>query len=395
MGLSSDLISQFVKATNDKKRRKTETIVYGTIVISDGVKYVKLDGSDLLTPVETTANTKAGERVTVMIKNHTAMVTGNISSPAARVDDVKGLEDAGEAIEEAGKNATNYINYDTDNGLILGNKRSGSWVGFRTQITLSAFRILDTAGSAVASYGAKLIELGKNATDAVISLCGGKGLIKYDSIDAYIELTGKNVRIRGETDASVYTKYSDSQTSKDYKTNVTAGYLSTNENGEKVVGVTIGASKHPTGDDTTESYSYITLDSLKAILEANGTIELLAFDHVIIGNCPINLNTTKLSVGGDIYDKFDTRVNNGLANYTSSGIDPDTTLDELILTNKNTPMGGSNFMYIRTMFYDQKSVNSNRAQEAFPYNTNGSVYHRYFYNGSWSSWRRHKNADEA
>ena len=31
----------------------------------------------------------AGERVTAMIKNHTAVVTGNISSPAARSDDVK------------------------------------------------------------------------------------------------------------------------------------------------------------------------------------------------------------------------------------------------------------------------------------------------------------------
>lgn len=89
MSLSSELISQFVKATKDNKKQPSEATVYGTTVEYDGGIYVKLDGSDLLTPVSTTADTKAGERVTVMIKNHTATVTGNISSPAARTDTVK------------------------------------------------------------------------------------------------------------------------------------------------------------------------------------------------------------------------------------------------------------------------------------------------------------------
>lgn len=89
MGLSSELISQFVKATKDDKKQPRETTVYGTTVEYDGGMYVKLDGSDLLTPISTTADTKAGERVTVMIKNHTATVTGNISSPAARTGDVQ------------------------------------------------------------------------------------------------------------------------------------------------------------------------------------------------------------------------------------------------------------------------------------------------------------------
>lgn len=88
MSLSNELISQFVKATKDNKKTPTETTVYGTVVY-DGRPYVKLDGSDLLTPVSTTADVKDGERVTVMIKNHTATVTGNISSPSARTHDVK------------------------------------------------------------------------------------------------------------------------------------------------------------------------------------------------------------------------------------------------------------------------------------------------------------------
>lgn len=92
MSLSSELVSQFVKITNDNPKTKNETTVYGTTVSYNGQIYVRLDGSELLTPISTTAATKPGERVTVLIKNHSATITGNISSPAARsgdVDDVK------------------------------------------------------------------------------------------------------------------------------------------------------------------------------------------------------------------------------------------------------------------------------------------------------------------
>lgn len=91
MALSNDIISQFVKITNDTTETKKESIVYGTIVNYEGTKYVKIDGSDLLTPITSTADSQDGERVTVMIKNHTATVTGNVSSPAARAADVKGM----------------------------------------------------------------------------------------------------------------------------------------------------------------------------------------------------------------------------------------------------------------------------------------------------------------
>lgn len=90
MPLTSELISQFVKITRDNTNVKKETTLYGTVVY-DGRPYVKLDGSDLLTPISTTTNIKDGERVTVMIKDHTATVTGNISSPSARTEEVKNV----------------------------------------------------------------------------------------------------------------------------------------------------------------------------------------------------------------------------------------------------------------------------------------------------------------
>lgn len=92
MALSSDLISQFVQVTKKEKQNK-ETTVYGTIKEYNGGKYVQLDGSELLTPISTTADALDGEKVTVMIKDHTAIVTGNLSSPSARTGTVKEMGD--------------------------------------------------------------------------------------------------------------------------------------------------------------------------------------------------------------------------------------------------------------------------------------------------------------
>lgn len=97
MSLSSDVLAQFVKATKDDTKSKKETTVYGTTVEYSGETFVRLDGSDLLTPISKTTNANPGERVTVMIKDHTATITGNISSPSARTDDV---EDLGTQISE-------------------------------------------------------------------------------------------------------------------------------------------------------------------------------------------------------------------------------------------------------------------------------------------------------
>ena len=82
MRLPSNLISEFVKITNDRKKEPKETTVYGSIVKNGDSVYVRLDGSNVLTPVVTTTDALAGERVT-------ATVTGNITSPAARTDDVQ------------------------------------------------------------------------------------------------------------------------------------------------------------------------------------------------------------------------------------------------------------------------------------------------------------------
>ena len=80
---------------------------------------------------------------------------------------------------QAAKTATNFMEFTSGAGLQIGDKTNGSWKGFRSRITSTAFEILNEAGTAVASYGRKLIQLGKDSVDAIIELCGGKGNIKY------------------------------------------------------------------------------------------------------------------------------------------------------------------------------------------------------------------------
>ena len=92
MVLSNEIISQFVKTTKDDTTTKKESIVYGTTVEYEGQIYVRFDGSDLLTPVFSTTKVAAGERVTVMIKNHAATITGSTSSPSANNNDVANIE---------------------------------------------------------------------------------------------------------------------------------------------------------------------------------------------------------------------------------------------------------------------------------------------------------------
>ena len=88
MPLSRDLISEFVKVTKDEVEVKREATTYGTVFSSGDRTYVKLDGSDLLTPIESTASVENGDRVTVLIKDHTATVTGNLTDKSAGTNSV-------------------------------------------------------------------------------------------------------------------------------------------------------------------------------------------------------------------------------------------------------------------------------------------------------------------
>jgi peptidoglycan hydrolase CwlO-like protein len=100
--------------------------------------------------------------------------------------------------ENAAKTATNFMEFTSGNGLQIGNKTDGSWSGYRTKISASAFEILNQAGITLAYYGDKLIQLGKNTKDSVIELCGGLGKIQSKQYSGYqaCEMSSDYVALR-------------------------------------------------------------------------------------------------------------------------------------------------------------------------------------------------------
>lgn len=203
----------------------TERLKYRSVYITEtiGIEWKKYEVKATLTENYFTSGTGSFDDCTrfyVQIYNYSLnhlqirkpkVEYGNIAT-----DYTEAPEDIDTDIADAAKTATNFMTYDSTNGLQIGNKASSSWTGFRTQITNSAFNILNAAGTALASYGEKLIELGKNATDAIIKLCGGKGQIEYvtdeDTSDEYLQITADKLRVKSSEMSSVYSMYTDEST---------------------------------------------------------------------------------------------------------------------------------------------------------------------------------------
>ena len=98
MKLDKHVIDMFTELTKPSDDVKMEKTCYGTISVVDGTRYVKLDGSDLLVPAASTVKTSHGDRVTVLMKNHSLTVTGNLTAPAT--------DGGGSSSGEAGTAAT-------------------------------------------------------------------------------------------------------------------------------------------------------------------------------------------------------------------------------------------------------------------------------------------------
>ena len=158
MSLSSDLVSEFAKITNDQPAKNAEgSTAYGSYVVQgegeNATAYVQIDGSDVLTPVATTTQARSGDRVTIMIKNHKAIVTGNLTDPSASGESLNEFKvEVGKDL--TGENLISKINMTPGNILIEASHIN--LVGAVTAETIAA--------------GA--LEVGKNVTmgkDAVIS----------------------------------------------------------------------------------------------------------------------------------------------------------------------------------------------------------------------------------
>ena len=80
MALSKELLKDFAKITNDRKKGPTETFVFGQARKVGNAYYVKFDGAEIFTPVASTVDVRDGDRVMVLIKNHTGTITSNVTS---------------------------------------------------------------------------------------------------------------------------------------------------------------------------------------------------------------------------------------------------------------------------------------------------------------------------
>lgn len=116
----------------------------------DGTAWVHLPGGVDETPVKLTINAKVGDKVYVRLSGGRAWITGNQTAPPT---DDKTAEQAKEDAANASKVATNFMEFDSTNGLIVGNKTSGSWSGYRSQILPGSFNVLDPSSTVLASFG--------------------------------------------------------------------------------------------------------------------------------------------------------------------------------------------------------------------------------------------------
>lgn len=193
MDLNSILISEFAKITNDNKETINEgTTVYGTYRVDGDGAYVQIDGSDTRTPVATTSEARNGDRVTVLIKNHRAIITGNLTDPSTTVKSVEErietgvgtiqetidnlktqldnqeitLDEYRSAIAEAKRMATDYIDFTAGTGLVIGS----STISSNVRIYSGGIDIRD-GNTILASYTDDVISLGKNSASSVIKMC--------------------------------------------------------------------------------------------------------------------------------------------------------------------------------------------------------------------------------
>ena len=151
------------------KDTKSARIVSGTAYgdSSDGTVQVDLDGS--VVSLQTNVPVKEGDTVQVTLSDRSPVVTG-----------VVGWGDQIETdVGDARKVATNYIDYNDTDGVVVGNMTEGV-LGANTQICVEDDGGVDKAtinlrdGSTVlAKFQDDEIDLGVNSTSSVIDLCNG------------------------------------------------------------------------------------------------------------------------------------------------------------------------------------------------------------------------------
>ena len=109
MSLDNQTIRRFAKMIKEQSQTTdNQTIAYGTAVQTSDGYYVRLDGSGIEMPVATLVGYKPNDRVTVVIKDHQAVVIGNSTNPS--MIDLDGMLNDGSLAATLAKIDQAYIN---------------------------------------------------------------------------------------------------------------------------------------------------------------------------------------------------------------------------------------------------------------------------------------------
>ena len=166
MELPGNLAKEFAAAIGEQmNNRRDEMLTYGTVVVQNDETFVRLDGAETLTPVSKAMDAVHGDRVMVSLRNHTAVIVGNISSPASA------------------RTANSYMKL-TEDGLVVGElDEDGEPAGAHSLIGSGMYRIVDENGKTVALF-----------SDGQILLLGDVGTAKGSIrvVDDVLLLNGKD-----------------------------------------------------------------------------------------------------------------------------------------------------------------------------------------------------------
>ena len=100
MDLSRQLLKDFADVTRGVERDQTQYL-RGTIKGSGEAKYVRIDGSETLTPISEVVDVQEGDRVLVTIENHEATILGNLTKPPSAYKEQEAIDKAEDAQNSA------------------------------------------------------------------------------------------------------------------------------------------------------------------------------------------------------------------------------------------------------------------------------------------------------
>ena len=196
MNIPDSLVRDFVKIAKEPVKTGGDSTLYGTVVSVSGSgsqreAMVLIDGAEMATPASLGMDAEQGDRVSVLVKNHEAVINGNITSPASA------------------RTATRYMRF-TEDGLKIGSfGSSGNPSGNYILITDSAYYIKnadDTTLLSVSSDGTRVV--GPDGVLKASFLSGGTTL--YSGGLMRLLLNSNGVTIYDPTGTKTMAKFSSS-----------------------------------------------------------------------------------------------------------------------------------------------------------------------------------------